>query len=119
MNKPSLWRYYGLIVLLLVEVVSYGLCQRIAINLELEAARKAINTLAALVIGISLMIQGTDCAVHRKHYSLLLKKRVVPKWYKIGRSWISARLLFSGVVCMLLGGILACIGVYNVLTVID
>ena len=116
MNKPSLWRYYGLTALLLIEVVSYGLCQRIAINLELESARKAINILAALVIGISLIISGIDRVVHRKQYSLLLKKWVVPKWYSVGRSGIPTRLFFNGVFCVLLGGVLTYIGVYNVLT---
>lgn len=114
MNKPGLWRYYGLSVLLIVGIVGCGLCQCTAINLDLEAMRKEIDTLAALVIGISFIIRGIDFVLHMRQYPLFLKEHA-PAWDSAARSWTPARLLLSGILCVSVGGVITSIGVYDIL----
>jgi hypothetical protein len=115
LREPTLWRYYGLWVLLILAVFAWGIPGIIARSFELQWLREwYYDGIGALCVGVCLVIRGLDFIVLYRRYPPFLKKSA-PKWETYAHRVTPAALLYQGVWATFGGLILVLGGARNLI----
>jgi len=115
MKKPSLWRYYGLNVLLFSALLVDVLVGTIGRICHLEWLIKwGFERFGALWLGLCFLIRGLDFLLLFRRYPPFLKENA-PQWDTTAHRSSPAKLLYTGAVATLGGLLGVSTGVWNLL----
>lgn len=115
MTNPSLLRYYGLSMLVLLSLIVYALASVLSRIYQLEWL--GYEGFGALVLGLSFLIRGLDFLLLCRRYPSFLENNA-PQWDAVAHSMCTARLLLTGTAFALGGMLFAWIGSRNLLDAI-
>lgn len=114
MGEPSLWRYYGLSVLLALAITCWSLLGTLGRGLEQEWLFEWSGTIGLPVVGLCFLLRGLDFIVLCKRYPPFLKENA-PKWESQAHRVTPAILLYMGVVATLGGAAMVYFGGRNLI----
>ncbi len=103
MRKPTLWRYYGLSLLLVLAVICWSLLGTLSRGLKQERLFIWSGRIGLPLVGLLCLLRGIDFLVLCKRYPPFLRESA-PKWETHARRITPAVLVFQGVMAVL-GGI--------------
>jgi len=110
MGNPTLWRYYGLSVLLVLAILAESLLGIIARGLQIEWLFEwCFKRIGYMCAGFCFLLRGLDFIVLCKRYPPFLRENA-PKWDSHAHRVSSVVLLYQGVVAALGGAVMAYFG---------
>lgn len=110
MGKPTLWRYYGLSLLLALAVICWSLLGTLGRGLEQEGLFTWSGRIGLPLVGLCCLLRGVDFLVLCKRYPPFLRENA-PKWDSHAHSMSPAVLLYGGTVYALGGAVMMYFGV--------
>lgn len=114
MKKPTLWRYYGLSLLLALTIICWSLLGILGRGLEQERLFTWSGRIGLPLVGLCCLLRGLDFLVLCKRYPPFLRENA-PKWETHARRITPAVLVYQGIVAVLGGIVMVYFGGRNLI----